>query len=181
MNRSRLRVAAAAAIAAAILVFGAVVVLEVASGSTGTNGRAGSSFSPQLPTFDLPSVHDDGTRQSSAEFAGKLLVINVFDYTCVPCITELPMLDRIASANPDVAFVGVHLMLQRAEAEKFVDRLGVRFPVVYDETGVFSTAVVALPTTVFVGTDGREVGRVTGTIAEADLTDRLERLREGIS
>ena len=173
MNRTRFVVAVASVFIAAALMFGGAVLAEIRSGSD-----AGSTFEPLLPTFDLPSVHAGGQRLASADFVGRPLVINVFDYTCVPCVRELPMLDATAQENPDIAFVGVHLLLKQRDAAAFVDRLGIRFPVAYDADGVFAPAVMALPTTIFVGADGVEVGRVTGAIAKADLADRLQRLRE---
>jgi thiol-disulfide isomerase/thioredoxin len=172
MNRTRFVVALASAVIAGAVVFGGAVVAEKRAGSDN-----GSAFAPSVPTFDLPNVHADGSRVSSAAFAGKPLVINVFDYTCVPCIRELPMLNASAQHNPDVAFVGIHLLLKRRDAAAFVDRLGIQFPVGYDGDGIFATAAMALPTTIFIGPDGVEVDRVTGAIAKADLEDRLERLR----
>ncbi len=173
MNRTRLVVALASAVLAGALVFGGAVLAEVRAGSDG-----GSVFDPSVPAFDLPSVHADGARVSSATFAGKPVVINVFDYTCVPCVRELPMLNAAADQHPDIAFVGIHMLLKRRDAAAFVDRLGIRFPVGYDGDGVLATAVMALPTTIFIGPDGVEVDRVTGAIAKADLEDRLERLRK---
>ncbi len=180
MNRTRLGVALMSAVVAAGLLFGGALLMELVSGPDDSQG-SGSVFASQLPTFDLPSVHADGKRYSTAGFSGKPLVINVFDYTCVPCIRELPMLDKMAAAHPEVNFVGVHLLLKRVDAAEFVDRLGIRFPIVHDADGIFATAALALPTTIFVSAEGLEVGRVTGAIAEADLADRLQRLSEGIS
>ncbi len=179
MNRTRLVVAIISAFTSAALLIGGALLVEVVTGSASHD--SGSAFSAELPNFDLPSVHGDGQRYSTAGFVGKPFVVNIFDYTCVPCIRELPMLDKTAAANPDVGFVGVHLLLKRADAAKFVERLGVRFPVVHDADGVFASAALGLPTTIFVSPEGREMGRVTGAIAEADLKDRLQRLREGIS
>jgi thiol-disulfide isomerase/thioredoxin len=130
-----------------------------------------------VPTFDLPDLQTDSIRYNLGAFAGKPLVINVFDYTCVPCIRELPMISATARSNPEVAFLGVHLMLQRDDAQNFVRKLKLSFPVAYDAEGTFATSVLALPTTIFFDRSGREVARVTGPISKDDLADRLQRLR----
>ncbi len=149
------------------------------AGSSASTGSIASSDGPaaKVPKFDLPDLQTDSIRYNLAGFAGKPLVINVFDYTCVPCIRELPMISATAKSNPDVAFLGVHLLLQRNDAQDFVRNLKLSFPVAYDGEGTFATSVLALPTTIFLDRSGREVARVTGPISKDDLADRLQRLR----
>ncbi len=133
-----------------------------------------------VPRFALPDLRTNKTIRL-ADYAGQPLVINLFDYNCVACVRELPMMSRVASASPKVAFLGIHLMLDRERARKFVIDRGVSFPVAYDETGALAPSAAGLPTTVFLDATGVEVDRVTGAISEDDLRDRLERLAPGIS
>jgi thiol-disulfide isomerase/thioredoxin len=177
----------ATAFLASVLISGVIVFSGAALWNRTSADRSKVTFNPNatpafdLPAFDLPDLQTDSKRYSLGSFGGKPLVINVFDYTCVPCIRELPMISEVAAANPDVAVLGVHLMLQRDDAQAFVKKLNLSFPVAYDGEGEFATSIASLPTTIFLDAKGREVGRVTGPIAKDDLTNRLQRLRRGIS
>jgi thiol-disulfide isomerase/thioredoxin len=150
----------------------------VADANPGANPDANPGA---VPFFDLPSLKSDATRHSLKSFVGKPLVINVFDYTCVPCIRELPMISAAASSHPEIAFLGVHLMLQRRDAQDFVSKLNLSFPVAYDGDGDLAPSIAALPTTIFLDSNGHEVDRVNGPISKDDLAHRLERLKGGIS
>jgi thiol-disulfide isomerase/thioredoxin len=151
-------------------------------GTGGTGGTVVADANPgAVPLFDLPSLKSDATRHSLKSFVGKPLVINVFDYTCVPCIRELPMISAAASSHPEIAFLGVHLMLQRSDAQDFVSKLNLSFPVAYDGAGDLAPSIAALPTTIFLDSTGHEVDRVNGPISKDDLAHRLERLKGGIS
>jgi thiol-disulfide isomerase/thioredoxin len=161
------------AVLTGVLLFGGVLV-------AGRNDTNTIGVPAEIPRFVLPDLRSSKLIRL-ADYAGQPLVINVFDYTCVPCVRELPMLSQVASDTPQVAFVGIHLMLDREKARQFITDLGVSFPVAYDENGVSAPSAVGLPTTVFIDASGAEVDRVTGAISERDLLDRLQRLAPGIS
>jgi thiol-disulfide isomerase/thioredoxin len=175
--RLRLLAALASALLAGALLFAAALAVELVRPGTGNNESNESAFRPTVPAFDLPNVFENGPRVRSTGLAGRPYVINVFDHTCAPCVRELPMINAVSEANPDVPIIGVHLLLKRRDAAAFVERLDVTFPVAHDIDGVFAGAVLGLPTTIFMSPDGSEVDRVTGAISEADLLNRLERLR----
>jgi thiol-disulfide isomerase/thioredoxin len=163
----------ASVILTGVIVFGGALI----SGRTESTNIGSPAAVPQ---FALPDLRSDKTIRLS-DYAGKPLVINLFDYTCVPCIRELPLLSKAAAQHPEITFLGVHLMLDRERARQFVTDRQVTFPVVYDENGVLAPSAAGLPTTVFLDSTGAEVDRVTGAISEGDLQDRLERLAPGIS
>jgi thiol-disulfide isomerase/thioredoxin len=165
----------------AVLTVGLIRVLNSFGEPMGPTVTAEPLPTNSLQSFDLPSLKSDAVRYSSKSFAGKPLVINVFDYTCVPCIRELPMISATASGHSEVAFLGVHLMLQRSDAQDFVNKLNLSFPVAYDGDGDLAGSIAALPTTIFLDSTGREVDRVNGPISKDDLAHRLERLKGGIS
>jgi thiol-disulfide isomerase/thioredoxin len=166
--RLRLLAALASALLAGALLFAAALAVELVRPGTGNNESNESAFRPTVPAFDLPNVFENGPRVRSTGLAGRPYVINVFDHTCAPCVRELPMINAVSEANPDVPIIGVHLLLKRRDAAAFV---------AHDIDGVFAGAVLGLPTTIFMSPDGSEVDRVTGAISEADLLNRLERLR----
>lgn len=143
------------------------------------SGCLGRSASPQaLPAIDLPDLHTPSVRHTNADYLGRRLVINVFASTCVPCKKELPMMVRVASEEPAVAFLGVDQLEFRPAALAFVSGLGVNFPVALDESGdlAVSLQLAGLPTTIFVDSDGRETARVTGPVTENSLRHHIHAL-----
>jgi cytochrome c biogenesis protein CcmG, thiol:disulfide interchange protein DsbE len=61
------------------------------------------------PDFNLPTL--DGQQVSLADYRGKILFLNFWQTTCVPCITEMPeFLDFMADQNPDkVALLAINV------------------------------------------------------------------------
>jgi thiol-disulfide isomerase/thioredoxin len=138
--------------------------------------RDASSTQQTLPAFDLPGLRDSDPQVSLASLQGKPVVVTVFDHNCAPCIEELPMMSRVATDYPSVAVVGVHFMLRKADAVRFVDKLAIRFPVVHDQEGVVGSSLLGLPSTYFLDENGQEIDRIVGSISEDDLRNRIERL-----
>jgi thiol-disulfide isomerase/thioredoxin len=105
-------------------------------------------------------------------------VLNVLAFTCVPCVKELPMLSEVASANPQVAFVGVHTAAGKDQqrARTFVERFDLPFPVAHDAQRSLDSSLYGLPTTIFFDAAGDEVYRHTGAISRTELLNQLRRL-----
>ena len=98
--------------------------------------RFGSS---SAPGFTLQSIGD-----SSAVLApkpGKILVIDFFSTTCVPCIAELPEISAVRSElsqNPDIDFVLVASDIGNDTPERFrafAQRRHVNIPLAFDPEG----------------------------------------------
>jgi cytochrome c biogenesis protein CcmG/thiol:disulfide interchange protein DsbE len=145
------------------------------TGPTAASGRP-------APPFTLPVL---GRRQaySLATQAGTVTVLNFWATWCRYCRQEMPLLDRVAAAGgPGVRVLGVDYTSQEASVAAvaaFVRRLGVRYPVLLDETGATfrQYGVHAYPTTYFVAGNGVITGTVIGQLTPAIL--RLELGRAG--
>ena len=91
------------------------------------------------PTFSLQSIGDRSA--VLAPEPGKILVIDFFSTTCVPCIAELPKLSAVhteLSQNPDIAFVLVASDRGRDTPERFrsfVEKRHVAIPLAFDPEG----------------------------------------------
>ena len=137
------------------------------------SNQAGKS----LPKLDFTRF--DGTKVGFATVAGKPLVINVWSETCVPCKDEMPAFESVHKAVGDrVAFVGIDNVDDLDRAKAFAEKTGVTYDIWRDQGGDFVTAmkVAALPTTFFVGPDGKVLESVSKALTADDLTARLHRL-----
>jgi thiol-disulfide isomerase/thioredoxin len=121
----------------------------------------------------------EGGLASFADYQGKPLVVNFFASWCVPCVTEMPDLERVHQEFGDgVAFVGVNLRDQVSDAQALVARTGVTYDVIRDPSGALAQelGVVGMPTTFFVTPDGRIVDTKAGAFGADELRQRVEKL-----
>lgn len=118
----------------------------------------------------------NGNTLGLADFAGKILVVNFWATWCFPCIREIPTLDRLQGRLGGKDFAVLALSQDREGADvvrKFFAKTKVANLKIYvDTNGKFAEAfaVRGLPTTLVLGRDGRELGRLDG-VAEWDGRD----------
>jgi thiol-disulfide isomerase/thioredoxin len=124
-----------------------------------------------------PSVSfedDQGQPRSTADFRGKIVLLNVWATWCAPCIKEIPALDRLAAALKDEDFVVVAVSVDRkgidAVRRAFRERDVQRLPIYIDRSGEALRRVraVGLPASLLLDREGRELGRAAGAAAWDD-------------
>jgi len=101
-------------------------------------------------------------------FKGKVVLVNFWATWCIPCVKEMPSLNRLAEKLGNEKFAVVALSLDgpsRPKVEPFIksrnlDHLQVFFDTQKKSYGALNIAV--LPTTVLIDAQGREVGRLQG-------------------
>jgi cytochrome c biogenesis protein CcmG/thiol:disulfide interchange protein DsbE len=120
---------------------------------------------------------------SLRELRGTPLVLNFWASWCDPCRAEAKVLERAwkQQASTDVLFVGLDAQDAREDARDFIAQFGLTFPHVRDPGNDTQRAwgVTGLPETYFIGTDGRVVGHVIGTVDDAQLRDGIAAARSG--
>lgn len=137
-------------------------------------GAGPANFVTHAAPRDLPELAlraADGTAASLEAFRGELLVVNYWATWCAPCRKEMPQLDALAGRYQGRGVRVIALSVDRGSADKpqaFLDGLGVKHLTrLYDPSykSARSAGLIGLPTTLLVGRDGREIGRLAG---EAD-------------
>ncbi|MCV7198405.1 TlpA disulfide reductase family protein [Mycobacterium angelicum] len=82
-----------------------------------------------------PSLTDPARTVSLDDFAGRVVVINVWGQWCGPCRAEITQLQRVYDATRDsgVSFLGIDVRdNSREAAQDFVNDRHVTFPSIYD-------------------------------------------------
>jgi thiol-disulfide isomerase/thioredoxin len=163
--------------------FGGIVALAALANlgtAEGNDGNTAESMGP-APTWDLPQVGAD--RLSSADLAGKIVVIDFWATWCPPCIAEIPSHVELQEAfgEKGVAFVGISLD-QGANADakvlKFIEEYGINYPIVMGDMQVVEAfgGIVSIPTTFVIDREGQIVRRKVGYKPKSYLEDLLKDL-----
>lgn len=133
--------------------------------SEGTAAPAAGSELKALPTLNLQDF--DGKAISSVDqFKGNIVVLDFWATWCVPCIAEIPILNRLQEkyGAQGVKVIGVALASGEAkEVKPFVGRNKMKYTVLMgDDDQVYDLNVVAFPTTYIVTRDMKVFRRYIG-------------------
>ncbi len=147
--------------------------------------RAGVLIDQPAPDWRLTLL--DGSTVTSADLAGRTVVLNFWASWCAPCEEEMPELERLhadllADGTP-ATIIGVGVKRDNNDnALAMVDRLGVTYPIGRDTAGESDTigpvtqafGVDTYPATVFIRPDGDVSAIVFGPLTEDSARDYLE-------
>ena len=128
------------------------------------------------PAFTLSGT--DGKQVTLASLAGKPAVINFWASYCPPCRAEMPLLQRLVGQRSGIQLVLVDEGDSNQAARSFLGSLGINQPALLDSDLSVGRAygAIALPTTVFVRSDGTIAARHIGQLDEGVLAAQLTTL-----
>lgn len=136
------------------------------------------AFDPARPLPDFSFTDEAGREHGVADFAGQVLVINLWATWCPPCVAEMPTLDRLQQKLGGIGVRVLALSQDRGGAavvRRFYERTEVKHLGVWlDPRGGAARTLGArgLPTTLIVNREGREALRLAGE-AEWDSPEML--------
>ena len=135
---------------------------------------------PAPPMPRLANVTDvRGTPLAEPGIKGPL-VVNLWATWCPPCRREMPRLQETAEANPDVPILLLNQGEDPSQVDHYLRKEGIDAGrVLIDRNGGFAGTIgaTALPTTLFVNSDGRIVRTHSGEISRAALLSGIRELR----
>ena len=156
------------------------------AGDAATNGPVVTPNKARIgslaPDFVLPGL--DGRRVTLSSFRGRPVVLTFFASWCHPCEDDMPILERAQHDDGDrIAVVGVNYLDFPDDTRAFVQRLGVTFPTLIEDSSDNPVAqrydVHAMPDTVFIDAHGVVRNRLFGTVAKHDLESAVSALLRG--
>jgi len=157
------------------------------AGAIAAGDRELPQFSPTNPPSPAPDVAvttRTGETLRLADLRGRPVLINLWATWCVPCVAEMPALEALAVARAGTPlFVMAVSVDRRGEnavapflAQHGLEKLSIYLDPKSDVAHAFG--VDAIPTTILIDREGREVGRLLGAVrwdgaAAGRLIDRL--------
>jgi peroxiredoxin len=197
LRSRRARTAFAAVVGVAALTLGACssgdnTVAAQAKAGDGKGYVAGDGTVEQIAapdrdvTLTVKGKSLTGAPLSSADYRGKVVVINTYGSWCPPCNAEAADLQKTWSGfkGQDVQFVGVDLREGPASGLAFQRRYGITYPsIAWDGGSVLlqlKGKASATPSTLVLDRQGRLAARVLGEVQGSTLRDMVtDVLHEG--
>jgi len=134
------------------------------------------------PAPETTFTDESGTELTLRNFRGRVVLVNFWATWCGPCVREMPSLERLHNKLKGPDFSVIALSKDRKGWEKigpFRDKLNLQdLPLYHDVKSqmMFATKARGLPTTLLIGRDGTELGRLTGP-AEWDTDEAVALIR----
>jgi peroxiredoxin len=145
-----------------------------------------ASMNEPAPAFELTLL--DGTRISSEDLGGQVVLINFWASWCGPCRVEMPGFQRVYDEFADRGFVVLGISTDaagRRPVEAFLEKHDITYPVAMATGRVVNDygGARVLPTSFLVDRAGLVRHEVRGYFAEAALRQAVRRLveEEGVS
>jgi thiol-disulfide isomerase/thioredoxin len=164
-----------------------VVAFAIAAPALSMQGEQASGAPAANETKALPPLNlqdFDGKAIPSDQFKGNIVVLDFWATWCVPCIAEIPTLNRLQEkyGAKGVTVLGVTMASgEAAEVKPFIGRNKMKYKVLMgDDDQVYDLNVVAFPTTYLVTRDMKVFRRYIGAgpkkaaELEADIQKLLE-------
>ncbi len=156
-------------------------------GSDGALTRIAPDQRAPAPTVSGAELGADTKTVSTADYPGKVLVLNVWGSWCPPCRAEAAGLQAASVATKaDAQFVGINTRdFSPAAPEAFVRTSGVTYPSIFDPSGQTLLQLAgqvppsAIPSTLVLDRQGRVAIRVLGPVSEQTLTDMVGEVAAG--
>ncbi len=140
-------------------------------------GLFGSVKGKDAPDFELKDV-STGKSVKLSDYKGKAVLLNFWATWCPPCKVEIPWFVELQKQyGPDgLAVVSVAMDdASEQDISKFAQEMGINYPVLHgtDEVGTAYGGVEGLPTTFYIGRDGKIVDRLEGLRSHREIESNI--------
>ena len=131
------------------------------------------------PDWELARL--DGTKMSSKDLAGKVVVLDFWATWCGPCKAEIPHYIEMQRDLEEKGMVIVGVSLDRAGPEvvkKFQTEYGINYPLIMGDSNMVDAfgGIEAIPTTFIIDRNGQVRDRKVGLTDPAEYRLKIESL-----
>ena len=138
---------------------------------------SGNPIGKAAPDFQLQAL--DGKPLRLSDYRGKAVLLNFWATWCGPCKIEMPwFVDLQKKYGPQgLQILGVAMEdTDTADIQKFVKEMGVNYPVARGREAVGEAygGVMGLPTSFYIGRDGKIVEQSAGLIGKDEIEKHIQ-------
>jgi thiol-disulfide isomerase/thioredoxin len=132
------------------------------------------------PDFQLKSLSAaDGKLVKLSDYKGKAVLVNFWATWCEPCKVEMPWFVEFQKQYGAEGLVVMGIAQDDSGDDairKFAQTMGVTYPILQGKNAVGNAyGAEFLPTTVYIGRDGKIVDRVTGLVSKSEIEDNIKK------
>lgn len=133
----------------------------------------------QAPDFEVVDLN--GERHRLADYEGQGVLLNFWGTWCEPCEREFPAMTRQYEQFKEqgVQIIAVNFAQSDFEVKRYVENMGMNFPVAIDKTKSVFTAysIGPLPTSIFIDPNGKVKRIELGEMSEKQIANYLESIK----
>jgi thiol-disulfide isomerase/thioredoxin len=161
------------------LLYGGLAAIAIHLGCQSTSQMKSKLLGQSAPAWELKDL--EGKVVRSADFKGKVVVLNFWATWCPPCRKELPDFVALQKeyGSRGLTFVGVALDEEGASVVKpFAKEAGISYPLVIGDEKVVQAYenVEMYPTTYVIDRNGNVVSRHIGSLTKAEMEQEIKPL-----
>jgi peroxiredoxin len=133
----------------------------------------------KAPAFTLRT--QDGRKVSLADYKGKAVLVNFWATWCVPCKLEMPWFVELhkqyAAQGFEILGVDEDEAKDHGQIGKFTRKIGVNYPILLgnDAASKAYGGIDVLPTSFYVGRDGKVVEEAAGLISRDEIEANIKK------
>ena len=144
--------------------------------------KTGLASDPAIKAFFANSWQTaDGKPVDTAQWQGKVLVVNFWASWCPPCVEEMPTLDKLQAEfkGQNVLFVGIGID-SPSNIRQFLEMTPVSYPIVIgglegsNLSKQMGNSQGALPYTIIINSQGKSTSSKLGKISEEELRKSIK-------
>ena len=135
----------------------------------------------KMPSFVLSAAQ--GGKIKSADFHGKVLVINFWATWCPPCRKEIPVFREMQDKYGPRGFSVIGIALDEGggrfkSVRKMIKKAKINYPVALGSSKVIRAfgGVNGIPVTIFVDRQGNISNRYDGYVSKSDVVKEIEKI-----
>ena len=127
----------------------------------------------QAPDFEAPALSGETVRLS--QFHGQPVLLTFGTTWCPGCVAEAPIVQALHEEHPELVVLLVDSNESWGTVQDFVDEYGLTYAVLLDSNGSISRQyqILAIPTGLFIDTEGVIRAKVVESVTPELLEDRL--------